>query len=88
MRGKACAASLTQAGAVQVKPSLVPMLKDATDVSNFDDVFTSDRSWKHSALLRCSAADEDDDVTGEDPFADFHYVSRVSSEPCVMPGVL
>ena len=61
-----------------MKPSLVPELSDATDVSNFDADFTSDLSWKHSALLRCSAADEDGHVMGEDPFADFHYVSRVS----------
>lgn len=64
-----------------MKPSLIPQLNDAMDVSNFDHVFTSDRSWKHSALLRPSAAaadhgsllDED-----QDPFANFHYVSRVS----------
>jgi hypothetical protein len=49
-------------------------------VSNFDHCFTSDRSWKHSALLRTSApgADESSLMRGEDPFANFHYVSRVS----------
>lgn len=65
----------------QVTPSLTPKLKDAMDVSNFDHCFTSDRSWKHSALLRTSApgADESSLIRGEDPFANFHYVSRVSA---------
>jgi len=62
----------------QVKPSLVPALKDAMDVSNFDHVFTSDKTWKHSSLLRGSTNEEGE--YGDDPFADFHYVSRPSMD--------
>jgi len=68
----------------QVKPSLVPQLKDAMDVSNFDQVFTGDRSWKHSNLLRNSIVSID---TTEDPFADFHYVSRPSMDRKMRDGM-
>jgi hypothetical protein len=60
----------------QVRPSMVPDLKDSMDVSNFDVMFTSDKSWKHSALLRGSTNKDADDAEEHDPFADFHYVSR------------
>jgi len=68
----------------QAKPSLVPQLKDAMDVSNFDQVFTGDRSWKHSNLLRNSIVSID---TTEDPFADFHYVSRPSMDRKMRDGM-
>ena len=60
----------------QVRPSMVPDLKDSMDVSNFDVMFTSDKSWNHSALLRGSTNKDADDAEEHDPFADFHYVSR------------
>jgi hypothetical protein len=47
------------------------------DVSNFDKVFTSDKSWKHSTLL---FAKTDHASVGEDPFANFHYVARPSMD--------
>jgi hypothetical protein len=52
------------------------------DVSNFDEVFTSDNSWKYSSLLSTAASKS----LAEDPFSDFHYVSRPQGGHLATPG--
>lgn len=58
-----------------VKPSFTPQLKDDMDVSNFDDTFTHDKSWRNSKLLRHTSFEEVD----LDEFDDFNYVKNRSS---------
>jgi len=62
----------------QLRPSIVPELKDDLDISNFDQTFTSDLSWKNSKLLKSSSQANLDDL---DEFgSDFNYIARPSMD--------